>query len=188
MVAISKNLILHGLDYAAVKTVTADSSSALTFGTLYELQNMQELALTPKVNMQELRAKGEIISVYSRLESIPFTFTNATMGMDVLAVLTGADAPTAGGTTPNQTQTLNIETAGLLPYFKFEGKINYVESPGGDVGDVHIILWKCKLTDWKFSLTQDGFASVSGGGTALATVNTGYVMSLVANETAVDVS
>jgi hypothetical protein len=181
--AIPKQVILHGVNDAGIKILTSDNTSATTYGSLLSIPSIQSITITPQVLTDELKAKSIIRDVYSIFQAAEFSFEHGELDLDTLAAITGSAAVVANGSSPNQTQTMDL-TSQAVPYFKLEGKIDYAEDAEGKVGDCHFILHKAKLTSYKISVTSEGYMTISGEGKAVATVADNKVFSIVLNQTA----
>jgi hypothetical protein len=179
---LAKETVILGVDDAKISPISVDDSSALTYDAAIDVPGITSIKLTPNFVEKELRGDESILDQYSKLESIDWSFENSIMSLDVLAVLIGGTV-TANGVTPNQSQTYKLNKADKPKYFKLEGKSDYT-----DMGDAHVVLYKCKASKAEYSFVGEDYAKVSASGKAIGTKYNGDIKDLVFNETAVDIT
>lgn len=166
-----------------ISPLTSDADPPV-YGTAVDVPGIQTLEVTPKLASKELRGDNKILDVWSRCESIDWKWSCAKLPLEVLDILLGGTV-TAAGTTPNQTQTYSLVGADRPTWFKVEGKVAYVEE---GLGDVHVVIFKCKCTGGAaFSLGED-FAKLEASGVAIPLGTTDKLLDVILNETAVDIS
>jgi hypothetical protein len=181
---LSKQTILLGVDDAKIFELTADTSSALTYGSAIDVPGIQKIDLTPKFTERGLKGDEKILDYYVHLDLIAWEIHSAKISLDVLAILEGGTI-TSSGTTPNQSNTYTVKDSSTPKYFKIEAKANYT---AGEVGDFHMRLFKCKATSVDIDYTTQDYAIVTARGIALPTVNNGNIKEYVINETATAIS
>jgi len=93
-----------------------------------------------------------------------------------LAILTGI-AVTAAGTTPNQTNTQKFMAGSQMPYFKIYG-----QSLGDGIDDIHVKLYKCKITEFDGEWSDGNFFVTKCKGKAVDDGTNG-IWQVVQNET-----
>ncbi len=174
--------VILGIDDAKMFPLTVDDSTALTYGEAVDIPGITSLKVTPSFVEKELRGDESILDQYSKLDFIDWAFENSMLSLDALAILIGGDV-TSSGETPNQTQTYKLNKSHKPGYFKLEGKSDYT-----DVGDAHVVLYKCKANKVEYSFVGEDYAKVSAGGRAIPTKNNGDIKDLVFNETGVDIT
>jgi len=172
-----------GLNDMVISELTADTDSALNYGTAVDIPGVTKLTLTPNYVEKELRGDEALLDTYQRLASIEFSFEHAIVSLDALKIITGGTL-TAAGTTPSQTQTLSISNTSLAKYFKLQGKIIYSDFSGGDVC---LTLYKCK-GQFKIEFQTEEYASISCSGKAIGTIKDGKIFDLVFREKTADLS
>ena len=177
-----KETVILGIDDAKVYKLTADTAAALTYTTGIDVPGITGMSVSPNFVEKELKGDESILDFYSKLESLDWSFTNALLSLDVLAILLGG-AVAATGVTPNMKQTYSLLKTDTPSYFKLEGKSDYA-----DVGDVHVILYKCKASKVDYELKGEDYAVVSASGKAIGTIYDGKVKDIVYNETAVSIA
>lgn len=178
---LAKETVILGVDDAKISAIAVDDSSALTYDAAIDVPGITSIKLIPNFVEKELRGDESILDQYSKLESIDWSFENSIMSLDVLAILIGGTV-TANGVTPNQSQTYKLNKADKPKYFKLEGKSDYT-----DMGDAHVVLYKCKASKAEYSFVGEDYAKVSASGKAIGTKYNGDIKDLVFNETAVEI-
>lgn len=88
----------------------------------------------------ELKGSDSLLAVVSFPEGVEWTIDAGGISLPAWAALTGRTA-TESGTTPSRTNTLSGKSADVYPYFKIYGK-----ALGQTSDDIHVKLWKCKVT------------------------------------------
>lgn len=179
---LAKETVILGVDDAKISAIAVDDSSALNYDAAIDVPGITSIKLTPNFVEKELRGDETILDQYSKLESIDWSFENSIMSLDVLAILIGGTV-TANGVTPNRSQTYKLNKTDKPKYFKLEGKSDYT-----DMGDAHVVLYKCKASKAEYSFVGEDYAKVSASGKAIGTKNNGDIKDLVFNETAVDIT
>jgi hypothetical protein len=179
---LAKESVILGINDAKMFPLITDDSTELAYGTAVDNPGVTSLKITPSFVEKELRGDESILDQYSKLDFIDWSFENSILSLDALAILIGGTV-TPEGTTPNQTQTYKLNKSDKPGYFKLEGKSDYT-----DVGDVHVVLYKCKANKVEYSFVGEDYAKVSAGGRAIPTKNNGDIKDIVFNETAVDIT
>lgn len=179
---LAKETVILGVDDAKISPISVDDASALTYDAAIDVPGITSIKLTPNFVEKELRGDETILDQYSKLESIDWSFENSIMSLDVLAILIGGTV-TANGVTPNRSQTYKLNKTDKPKYFKLEGKSDYT-----DMGDAHVVLYKCKASKAEYSFVGEDYAKVSASGKAIGTKYNGDIKDLVFNETAVDIT
>lgn len=179
---LAKESVILGIDDAKMFPLTTDDSTELAYGAAVDIPGVTSLKVTPSFIEKELRGDESILDQYSKLDFIDWAFENSILSLDALAILIGGTV-TPSGETPNQTQTYKLNKSHKPGYFKLEGKSDYT-----DVGDAHVVLYKCKANKVEYSFVGEDYAKVSAGGRAIPTKNNGDIKDLVFNETGVDIT
>lgn len=133
-----------------------------------------------KERLQTGEANGDdaLKSVASILMAAEWELEVKGISLEAMAIITGRTLSTTG-TTPNEVKTMTASAAARLPYFKIYGK-----SLGEGDDDVHVLLFKCKITDGIEFTNQFGeFAGPTFKGIAVDDGSNG-VFDIVLNETA----
>jgi hypothetical protein len=167
-----------GINDIKISKLTVDDGTTLTYQTSVDVPGSTSLKLGAKFVEKELRGDEVILDRYTKIDSIDFSFDHAKVSLDVLNVILGGTTA-AAGTTPAQTQTYTLKGTDIPNYFKIEGQSKYT-----DAGDVHIILYKCKINKFDYELKGEDYASVSISGTAIPTAKDSKIKDVIINETA----
>ncbi len=159
--------------------LTDPSGGTATYGTGVDIPGVLELLATPKFKSATLEGDGKILDVWSQAESIEWSFSHGKFSLDALAIITGGTV-TLSGVTPNQVQRFRQTGNDVAPYFKIEGQAVYA-----DVGDVHVVLCKCKITGDGPAWTMNGkeFAKVDAKGITIPRASDDVLMDAFLNET-----
>jgi len=167
-----------GINDAKIFELLTDTSETLTYGTPVDVPGIRRLRVSPSFLEKELKGDEAMLDTYSKLESIEWSFENAKISLDALAVMIGGEV-TQGAN--NQTYTLKSDD--VPSYFKLVGKSDYT-----DAGDVHVVLYKCKATSVEYELQGEEYAVVTASGKAIGTVNNKKVKDVILNETATEIA
>ncbi len=178
---LEKESVVLGINDTKIFPITVDDSTTLTYGAAVDVPGITSLKVDPKFIEKQLKGDEVVKDTYSKLEQIEWAIEHGVISLDALAIMIGGTV-TTGGETPNQTQTYSLTGADLPQYFKLEGKVDYT-----DVGDVHLVLYKCKCTSFSYTLKGEDYATISASGKAIATAKDGKVKDIVFNETATDI-
>jgi hypothetical protein len=181
---LSKQTVVLGIDDAKIFQLTADTASALTYGSPIDVPGIQKIDLTPKFTEKGLKGDEKILDYYVNLDLIAWEIHSAKVSLDVLEILEGGTTVTTG-TTPNQVHTYTVKDTSNPKYFKIEAKASYT---AGEAGDFHMRLFKCKATSVDIDYTTQDYAIVSASGIAIPTTNNGNIKEYVINETATAIS
>jgi len=108
--------------------------------TIISLPAAQTLKCTERVVSTELKGNDRVVVSGSFVEAVEFEFSAGGIPLDAYALMTGRTMQDAG-TSPNRTTTMTIRAGDTFPYFTLYGK-----SIGDQGDDVHVKLYRCKLT------------------------------------------
>jgi hypothetical protein len=152
----------------------------LPSGTAVVLPAAQTLSFNESLISGELRGDDAVQAIASITDKIEWEFEAGGISFDAIKVMTGRTIA-ATGTTPAQKNTLTIAAGDTSPYFKIYGKII-----NDDGSDIHVLLYKCKLTGGLKGEFADGeFYIQSCEGIAIT--NGTKIAEIVHNETATTV-
>jgi len=182
MADLTKESVVLGINDAKIFPITKDDSTSYTYGAAIDVPGIRSLKVTPTFIEKQLKGDETVIDTYAKLEQIDWSIEHGVISLDALATLIGGKV-TAGGTTPNQTQTFSLTKSDLPKYFKLEAKCDYA-----DVGDVHFVLYKCKCTSYDVTLQGEEYATITASGKAIPTIKDGKVKDVVFNEKAKEIS
>ncbi len=180
---LSKQSVILGVDDVKIFELTEDSA-ALTYGSAVDVPGIQRIDLSPKFTEKGLKGDGKILDYFIQLDTIGFSFDSAKVDLDVLAILEGGSL-TSEGTAPNQTHTYTVSADDSPKYFKLEGKANYT---GGEFGDFHFTLFKCRANSVVVEYKTQDYAIISATGIAIPTTFDGKIKEYQINETPAAIS
>lgn len=168
-------MISDSVDAEPVYDNPVDLAGALSFQVSPELEN------------KTLYGDSTIMDSYSRTTSINFTVTNSVVSLAGLEVIMGGQILTTGAAAA-ETVTYELTAKNATPpYFKIEGKWDYV---GENIGDAHIVLHKCRLSeppDFTVNDSSGDFGDCSFTGTAMPTRKSGHWWQLILNKEEKDI-
>ena len=154
-----------------IKLVNAAGSSEL-------LNAAQTMTFKERVKAGELSGNDKTLAVVAFSDAVEWELEEGGISMEAYALITGR-TPAADGTTPNQTLTLTAEATESFPYFKIYGK-----SIGDSGDDVHVKVWKAKITGGIEGQFADGEFFVSKCSGVAIDDGTNGIYDIVHNETA----
>jgi len=89
-----------------------------------------------------LEGDDAVKAVIAYATHLEWSLTNGQFSSAAIAIMTGVTLTTTGST-PNEITELQLDEGERMPYFKIYG-----QAFDEGTGDVHILLWKCKLTEF----------------------------------------
>ena len=138
------------------------------------------LSFKERVTSGELRGDDATVSIVAITDAAEWSIEAGGISLEAYALMTGRSVVTAG-TTPNRTTTLSANAGDNFPYFKIYGKII-----NDDGSDIHVLIYKAKLTDGLEGEWKDGeFFIQSASGIAID--DGSKMFEMVHNETATTV-
>jgi hypothetical protein len=152
----------------------------LPSGTAVALSAAQTLSFKEALTSGELRGNDATVAIAAITDKIEWSLEAGGLSFDAIKVLTGRTI-TASGTTPSQKNTILARAGDTYPYFKIYGKI-----VNDDGSDIHVLIYKAKLTDGLEGEWKDGeFFIQSASG--IAVDNGTKLYELIHNESATTV-
>ena len=153
----------------------------ITGTTQVDLPNERKLSFGEEVVTDSMRGGGKTVAVVTELTHVNASLEAGGISLEAFALMTGRTA-TETGTTPTLVNTLTGSGAERYPYFKIYGK-----SLGDGDDDIHVKLYKCKLTAGLEGEFADGGFFLTGIG-SIVCIDDGVngIYDLVQNETADD--
>lgn len=149
--------------------------------TQVDLPNERTLTFSENVVTGSMRGSGKTVAVVTELDYVEASLEAGGISLEAFALMTGRTA-SESGTTPSRVNTLTGSGAERYPYFKIYGK-----SLGDSTDDIHVKLFKCKLTAGLEGQFADGeFFLTNIGSIICIDDGTNGVYDLVQNETADD--
>lgn len=143
-----------------------------------DLPYAQTMTFTERLVSGELRGDGKTVAVVSEVDALEASLEAGGISLEAYALMSGRTV-TESGTTPTRKNTLKGQGAERFPYFKIYGK----SLADGD-DDVHVKLYKCKLTNGLEGNLADGEFMMSNMGSIICIDDgTNGVFDIVQNET-----
>jgi len=130
--AISGNAFPFGLRQLKIKSRSAATSAVLDAA--------QTLKFTERVVSNELKGNDKVVVASSFVEAVEWELGAGGLPLEAYAIMSGRTLAT-GGTGTAETTTMSILAGDAFPWFTLYGK-----SLGDSGDDVHVKLYKCKLT------------------------------------------
>ena len=137
----------------------------------------QNMTFTERVKTGELAGDDVTKAVVAFTDAVNWSLQAGGISLEAYTEMTGRTLATSG-TTPNQTKTMTAEAGEAFPYFKTYGR-----ALGDGNDNIHVKLWKCKLTSIEGRFADGQFMVSSASGIAIDDGTNG-VMDIVQNETA----
>jgi hypothetical protein len=175
-----KNVAFRGVQDCKIAAVTADTVSALTYGTSYDVA-IQKLSFSANIESYELKHDDLLQEIDQVTQAYEIKGTIARASLDVLSVFTGSTV-TATGSGATEVQTESQEYDDEPQYFKLEMQSTRAFATDGTAGDVHCVFPKCKVTALEYKI-EDDFCTIEFTAKAVRTVNSGVIKQIVVNET-----
>ena len=185
--ALSHVTKLYAVEDAKISPLTADpSGGTATYGAAIDVPGIKSIGLGPDITSVQLRGDNRELDSDSTLQAMEVTFEHAKLSLDALEVLMGGTT-TDAAVTPDQTATFSRVATDAFSYFKLEAK---TPTNGGDDvgGDVHIVLYKCKVTDISFGFAEEDYQTVSVTARAVYRAADEKLFDIVQNESAVAIA
>jgi hypothetical protein len=152
----------------------------ITGTTQVALPSSNRLMVKERYQTGEAPGDDALQAVASTFMAADWELEAKGISLEAMAVMTGRTLVTSGAS-PNEVKSLKASAGTRLPYFKIYGK-----SLGDGDDDVHILLYKCKLTEGPEATYQFGeFAGPSLKGIAVDDGVNGVYLPVI-NETADD--
>ncbi len=148
--------------------------------TQVDLPAARTLSFNERVKSGELSGDDKTIAVVAFSDAIEWEMEAGGISLEAYALMTGRTV-TEEGTTPSQTRTLT-GSGGLevFPYFKIYGK-----SVGDGADDIHVKIFKAKLTNIQGQLGDGEFWVTQASGIAIDDGTNG-LFEIIQHETAED--
>jgi hypothetical protein len=137
----------------------------------------QKMKVTPRITSGELKGDDALKSAVAMVEAAEWELEAGGITLTAYAKLTGKTVTTSGST-PNEVSTFKLAAGDPMPYITIFGK-----SLGDGTDDIHIKLWKAKVTELEGEFIEDKFYITKCKGLAVDDGTNGIV-SFVQNETA----
>ena len=168
---------------AAVASVTADVTTAPTYSALVDLPGIKKVGLTFDMKNVELRGDNKRLDSDTILVGCKVTFDHAKLSLDALPILIGGSAAAQTGSTPAQVSKYKRTGTDVMPYFFFGAK---TPTAGGDLsaGDVHLQVFKLKVSAYNLGLAEEDYQIFSGEASGVFPISSDTLFQLALYETA----
>lgn len=144
-----------------------------------DLPNARTLSFNERVKSGELSGDDQTVAVVAFADAVEWTLEAGGISLEAYAEMTGRTVTTSG-TTPNQVKTLTGDGGDVYPYLKIYGK-----SIGDGADDVHVKIYKAKVTNIQGQFSDGEFFVTSCQGIAIRdTASSDKIYDIVQNETA----
>lgn len=183
--SLSKQSVILGVDDVKISTLTQDDSLDLNYSTLVDVPGIQRINLSPNFTEKGLKGDGKILDYFIQLDTIGFSFDSAKVDLNVLSILEGGDIETVTTDAGETAHKYSLGAESTPKYFKLEGMTKYT---GGEAGDFHFTLFKCRANSVVVEYKTQDYAIVSVVGIAIPTTNDGKIKEFVINKTATPIA
>lgn len=174
---------IYAVEDAKIAALTADpTGGSATYGSLIDVPGIKSLGLSFDITNVSLRGDNRELDSDSTLQAVTISFEHAKLSLDALAVMIGG-AVTDTGTLTEEVATFDREAADSFSYFKIEAKTptNGTDNVGGDV---HLVIHKCKITDYSLGLAEEDYQTFTGTARGVYRASDDKLFSVIFNETA----
>jgi hypothetical protein len=148
----------------------------LPTGSQVDLPNAQRFSFTEALTSGTLRGDDATVAIAAYTDMVEWELEAGGISLEALKVMTGRTIAITG-TTPSQKNTVLTRAGDVMPYFKL-----YMQAKGDGIDDIHILVYKCKLTEGLEGEWKDGefFVQKCAG---VAIDDGSKLMEIVQNET-----
>lgn len=154
-----------------------DIKVAALVGTPVDLPNAMTLSFKEVLTSGTLRGDDATQAVVAITDMVEWELESGGISLEAWAIMTGRSI-TLLGTTPAQKNTVTANAGDVYPYFRIFGK-----SMGDGIDDVHVLIYKAKLTDGlEGEFKDEEFFITKCSGVAIT--NGTKIYEVVQNETA----
>ena len=168
--ALTGTVYIRGLREMTVRAAT---------GAPVKFPAAQTLSFKEVLTSGELRGNDGVVASISFTDKVEWSLENGGISLEALAVMTGR-AIVLTGTGSSEVNTMSIKVGDAMPYFELRGR-----ALSDDGGDLHAVMFKCKLSDGFEGEMKDGeFYIQNASGVALGRDSDGKIADIVRNETA----
>lgn len=164
------------------KLLTDPSGGSATYDPVIDVPGIKTVGIDFELSSVELRGDNTRLDADSALVGLNLTFEHAKLSLDALAVFLGG-AVVDSGVAPNQKKTFSRLGTHAPSYFRFEAK---TPTNGADTvgGDVHLVVYKCKLVDYELGFAEEDYQTLSGEFQGVYRTSDNKLFDVVLNETA----
>ncbi len=177
---------LYAVEDCKIAVLTADVTSAPTYGSLIDIPGIKEVRVGGVVKTVELRGDNALLETDSSLTKITVQVRHAKLSLDAFAAMTGQTVTDSGATTA-EIATVSVGAV-TFPYFKIVAK-----TPTGGasdpIGDALLTIWKAKLSSWpEIGMVEEDYVIGSFTCTGVKTISNNKYFDIANRETAAAIS
>lgn len=148
---------------------------------IVDLPNARTLSFSEEEDFEELRGDDRVVTTHGKGAQVSFEFESGGLPLEAVQLMNGGTI-TESGVAPNSVKTYDKTGSSMRPFFQITGRA--ISDSGGDL---HCILYRCKLNDKLEGEFSDGeFFLLSGGGVAIPMIGAegeDKLYSFIQNET-----
>jgi hypothetical protein len=163
-------------------TPYTDDSATVLDTQVVDLPVIRKLSFSEAEDYTDLRGDDELVTSHGSGANVEWEIEAGGISMPAWAVL-GGGTVTETGTAPSRTRSYSKSVSDVRPPFMLEG-----QSISDSGGDLHCVIWRCKVTDKFEGEFGDGEFFLTGcsgkGYASLMSENFGELYVFVQNETA----
>ena len=170
---------------------TAAAKITVAGGTAVDFMLLKDgTKFTPEVASIVNEAQNVDVGVDSMLKGLTLNAVQAMLDINLFASLLGI-TPAVEGATPSQILTAAMSQGTPFPYFKLESqstRIENMDAAADPVQDVHIIVYKAKISKIDDIILDNKAYTVIGFEAKAIQDSSGKFWDIVENETATDIA
>lgn len=159
----------------------ADVGATVLDTTVIDLPIVRSLSFSETEDFNELRGDDALQSTHGSGPIVEWEIESGGISAEAWSVMSGG-VVTVSGVAPNRFKRIRKNQTQIRPWFKIEG-----QSISDFGGDMHCVIWRCRVTDTIEGEFQDGdffLTGASGQGLgSLMTSNLGDLYEFIQNET-----
>jgi hypothetical protein len=145
----------YGVDDIKIAPITVDNSTTYTVGALVDVPGARQISITPDIESKDLMGDELTLDTVSKVKSFTITVENAKLSLELRKILMGGTV-TASGSGTSAKSTYSFVEGDVPGYFQLQAQIKSTDNIGGDL---HYLVYKCKVTAAPINGTQDDFAT-----------------------------
>lgn len=168
---------------AAVASMTADLTTAPTYGSLVDVPGIKKVGLSFDMKNVELRGDNKRLDSDTILIGCKVTFDHAKLSLDALPIFIGGAAATASGTTPNQVTKYKRVSTDSMPYFFMGAKTPVGGTDAATTGSVMLQIFKLKVDKYDLGFAEEDYQTFSGEASGVFPISSDTLFQLALYET-----
>lgn len=172
----------YGIRDCRIIPIVSDTEAGVVYGEMIDIAGIQSVDFNPTFINEELRGDDDVLDVYSQISNWEFSLRYGKISFNALATFTGGETTDA---VDGKSKTFTQKKGNIPKYFKLIGRSAY--STDNPSGDVHVVFYKCKITDLGHSF-PDTYGEFTASGSAIARAYDGLIFDLICHETATEIA